>query len=114
MVNRAAIMLRYKQPFIDWINTSDPYNDDPGITLEDTNEERTVYLISESDADDYQKWIGKNYKELFESEIESWYADEDLWPKKITKKLFAEWVKVECHTVLIDTVGGEIYDDEVE
>ena len=24
MLNRAAVILRYKQPFVDWINAADP------------------------------------------------------------------------------------------
>jgi hypothetical protein len=112
VVNRAAIMLRYKEPFIRWINESDPYNDDPGITAEGANEDRTVYLISDADAEIYEKWIELNYKELFEGELENWYADATLWPRERTKKIFDEWFEVECHSVLIDTVGGKIFDDE--
>ena len=112
MINRAAIILRYKEPFIKWINESDPYDDDPGITLESANKERTVYLISDTDAENYEQWIELNYKELVESELGNWYTDEALWPKKITEKMFDEWFEVECHSVLIDTVGGKIYDDE--
>ena len=28
-------------------------------------------------------------------------------------KLFDEWFKVECHTMIFDTVGGPIEDDEI-
>jgi len=71
-------------------------------------------LISETDGENYEKWIELNFKELFESELEGWYTDETLWPQKRTKKIFDEWFDVECHSVLIDTVGGKIYDDESE
>ncbi len=54
-----------------------------------------------------------NYEALFESELEEWYTDEKLWPKKRDIKLFHEWFEVECHTVIIDTIEGPIEDDEI-
>ena len=41
MINRAAIILRYREPAMRWINEADPYEDDPGITLRTVNKERT-------------------------------------------------------------------------
>jgi len=116
MVNRAAVLLRYRKPAVAWINEADPYHDDPGITLSDTNEERTVYLISNEDADDaktFEGWLKSNYLALFETELEGWYVDESLWPEKRNFETFKSWFSVECHTVLLDTVGSKIYDDEL-
>ena len=112
MVNRAAIILRYREPFVRWINESDPYNDSPNISMEDANREKTIYLISDDAGDDYERWIDLNYEVLFEDELEGWYTDESLWPQERTKELFDEWFAVECHTVIHDTVGGDIIDDE--
>lgn len=113
MVNRGIIILRYKQPFIDWINASDPYDAGVEVTLETANMDKNVYLISDADADNYQRWVSRNYQELFEEELSGWYNDETLWPKNRTKRLFNQWIEVECHSVLIDTVGGPIFDDGV-
>lgn len=115
MINRAALILKYREPATRWINEADPYNDDPGITLEDANEEATVYLIGDEDANEpaaVDRWIERNYKRLFESELDGWYADPDLWPRDRTMQLFRSWFDVECHTTIIDTVGGDIYEDE--
>ena len=113
MINRSAVILKYKEPFVRWISEVDPYVDDPGIASENANEDRTVYLITEDDAENIEKWISLNFKTLFESELEDWYTDESLWPKKRNRKTFDEWFSVECHTVIIDTVGDAIEDDEV-
>lgn len=51
MINRAAILLKYRKPAIDWINDADPYHDDPGISADDVNKERTVYLVQDEVAD---------------------------------------------------------------
>jgi hypothetical protein len=116
VINRAAIILKYKEPAVRWINEADPCQDNPGITAENVNSDRTVYLIRDEDADTpdaLEKWLKKNYKALFEAELEGWYNDPDLWPKKRTLKVFREWFDVECHSLLFDTVGGDIYDDDI-
>ena len=112
MINRAAFILKYKEPFVRWINEVDPYEDDSGITSKNANEDRTVYLITEDDGENIEKWLSLNFKTLFENELESWYTDESLWPKKRDRKIFDEWFDVECHTEIIDTVEGTIEDDE--
>ncbi len=115
MINRAAVILTYKPPAVRWINDADPYNEDPGIALQSVNEDRTVYLIAEQDADDseaFEKWLSNNYSALFEAELEGWYTDESLWPKNRDRKLFNEWFEVGCHSVIEDTVGLPIEDDE--
>ena len=45
MLNRAALILRYKQPFVDWINAADPSATSHALTLEEVNQEHTVYLV---------------------------------------------------------------------
>jgi hypothetical protein len=100
---------------VNWINEADPHPDSDSLTLAEVNEERTVYLISDEDAESksrVERWIRKNYERLFEEELEGWYTDPDLWPKDRTFKMFKEWFEIECHTVLVDTVGGELYDEE--
>ena len=116
MINRAAIILKYKEPAVQWINDADPYDENPGITAAEVNDERTIYLISDRDGDTKQtiaRWLKRNWKHLFETELESWYVDSTLWPKDRTLKMFRSWFEVECHTVLIDTVGDPIYDDDI-
>ncbi len=116
VINRAAIILKYKDPAIRWINEADPVHDDPGIGADSVNEERTIYLISDADGDTKETvngWVNQNYKTLFEEDLEGWYTDSSLWPKKRTLRLFRGWFEVECHTVLIGTVGDVIYDDDI-
>ncbi len=116
MLNRAAVLLRYKAPAVAWINDADPRGEDRKVTAESVNDERTVYLIGNEDAESdstLRDWIERNYKVLFEAELEGWYTDPALWPKNRSLKVFNQWFDVECHTVLIDMVGGSIDDDDV-
>jgi hypothetical protein len=115
MINRAALILKYKQPAVDWINATDPVKGKPSLTVEEVNEDRTVYLIQDEQADDpdvLEVWLRLNVEALFEDEISGWYQDDSLWPKNLNYKLFQSWFDVECHTVIIDTGENEIIDDE--
>lgn len=113
MVNRGAVILKYKEPFLTWIIEADPSEHKVEISTETSKQERTVYLISDEDAENVDDWIRENYETLFEAELEGWYTDETLWPSKRDYTVFMEWFEVECHSVVLDTVGGEIYDDEI-
>jgi len=115
MINRAAVLLRYKKPAVKWINEADPVKRSSGITIDSVNAERTVYLIRDEDADSpdiLNHWIQLNYKTVFENELEGWYVDESLWPKDRGFKRFNEWFEIECHSVIVDTVDLPIEDDE--
>jgi hypothetical protein len=67
MVNRTAVILRYKEPLVRWINETDPGHDSPDITVEAN--EQNVYLIPPIEyAQDVDDWIELNYWFLFENE----------------------------------------------
>ena len=114
MINRAAVLVRLKQPFIDWINSADPEDTREPVSLEEANEERTIYLIAEDEAEVVDKWLELNYVQIFECELEDWVMDSSLWPEDLSKEKFDEWCSIECHSVIMDTVGDVIEDDEWE
>jgi hypothetical protein len=112
MINRAALVIKYRAPFIEWINDSD---DDPNtgpISLADANADNQVYLIDLDDAEALDEWLDLNFQLLFENELEAWYEDEELWPAERDRDRFDEWFEVECHTLLYDVGTGPIIDDE--
>ncbi len=113
MINRAAVIVRLKEPFVSWINEVDPLDNRSKITIAEANEDRTVYLIDDAEAEFVDEWIDLNFGQIFESELEDWYADPALWPKDRDKNLFRKWCGVECHTVIVDTVGSEITESEL-
>src|SRR5271167_3198801 len=49
MLNRSAIVVKPKQPFLDWLHTADPTSD--RLTLADLSRESTIYLIPEYDTE---------------------------------------------------------------
>ena len=112
MINRAALILKAKKPFVQWINKSNPDDKAPTINITELNEDRTVYLVDDLETELMNEWIALNCTNLFESELEDWTTDEALWPENRDLKLFKKWFAVECHTVLLDTGSGPIMDDE--
>ncbi|EMJ7188623.1 hypothetical protein D8T49_21695 [Vibrio vulnificus] len=115
MVNRGALMLRYSQVAVDWLNKVDPSRSSD-LMVESINEERTVYLVSNEVADSpdsIKAWVKLNHEVLFEGELFQWYVDESLWPKKRNWALFQKWFTIECHSVVEDTMMGHpIIDDD--
>jgi hypothetical protein len=56
MLNRALLVIRYKQPFIDWVNEADPYPGGHTMKLEDANEDSPAYLIHEEAAEHFEEF----------------------------------------------------------
>ena len=52
MLNRDLLIVRYKQPFVDWVNEADPNPDGRLMTLEEVNDDSPAYLIHEYASDD--------------------------------------------------------------
>ena len=114
MLNRAALILRYKQPFVDWINAADPVPGSPALTLAEVNQEHTVYLVEVEDESELDRWLTRHHRELFEQELNGWYTDPALWPRDRSLKVLGAWCSFELHTVVIDAGGSPIEDDEYD
>jgi hypothetical protein len=114
VLNRAALILRYKQPFVDWINAADPAPTSHTLTLAEVNQERTVYLVEVEDEDELAEWLARHHEELFEEELNGWYTDPALWPHDRSLKMLHEWCSFELHTVFVDTGESPLQDDEFE
>jgi hypothetical protein len=108
MLNRSAVMVRPRQPYLDWAAQVD----DSGV-LPEASDERTVYLIPEYDDED-QAWelLEEIYPEIFENELYGWHTDEDAWPQERSFAMFQEWFEIELNAIVEDLCGYEILDDE--
>jgi hypothetical protein len=105
-INRNAIVVKSKQPLFDWINSV--YPDHP---VEAINE-GTVYLIKEKDSNlAIEKWLKKNFDNIFQNELNSWHTSEEDWPDKRTYKQFTEWFDVEIHSMILDLEETAITKD---
>jgi len=95
-INRNLLIVKPKQPFVDWINAQ-PDQDVP-VSLTEIRWECTTYLIPEMmNEDDAFEYIDAFKLDIFEFELDAWCRDSDVWPKGRTAKIFDEWFELEYH-----------------
>jgi hypothetical protein len=97
VVNRSAITLTYKKPFIDWHNKlfpEMPYE-------ENMLGESKTYLINQI-FNNAEQVLKKHYKEIFEIELDGICMDESEWPQNRTYKMFHEWFSIEISDWVTD------------
>ena len=113
-INRSLIILRPKQPFLDWARSLDDESKD--LTLESLNEDSTAYLIPEIWQDsDQEEFLQTCYDIFFEEQLEGWLTDEAAWPEPRDLKMFLAWFEVEIHSLVFDLCDEPICiveDDE--
>jgi len=105
-INRNAIVVKPKQALFDWVNSI--YPESPV----EAAHEGTVYLVKENDSNEaIEKWLKKNYDNIFQNELNNWHTDEKDWPQKRTYKQFTEWFDVEIHSMIVDLEETAITKD---
>jgi len=101
MLNRSAISIQLKQPFVDWINSLDEEGEQ--VTLEEVNLEATTYLIPElEDEEALEVFIDERHFELLENELLSWEDDDSYWPADMDRALFDEFLDVKLSFMVFD------------
>ena len=111
MLNRAVLIVRFGAPFVEWVNAADP-TPTHTITLADVNDDSSAYLVEVEDDNELEEWLELNGETLFEDILQDWYTDPDLWPQDRSLALFKKWCSFELHTVVLDTGGSVLEDDE--
>lgn len=108
-INRTAIYIGPKQPYVDWANSFD----DGGPKLNPEDAHGVTFLIPDTyDETSFENWLKKNFKEIFQQELDSWMMDEEAQPKRLTYKLFNEWFDVKVSGLTFDAGRGVIETDE--
>ncbi len=116
-INRFAVVVKAKQPFVDWINsTAKAYGDKSGpLSLGEVNDDCLVLLIPEFDSDEEARGqVSSIKKDIFEESLGAWYTDKEHWPKDRTEKLFDEWFDLEIHSDVVDTVDEPIEKEDLD
>ena len=110
MLNRGVVIVRPKQPYLDWAAGLD----DSEI-LPDPNGEQTAYLIPSFD-DDESAWeiLERAHAMIFENELHGWHTDEAAWPQGRDLAMFKAWFTIELHSVVEDLCDYEIIDEDDE
>ena len=75
LINRSVAVVKIKQPFLDWINSTDRHSK---LTLEIVNRESHIYLLPEHDTEQELEVIIQDlYKEIFELELAGFSKDKN-------------------------------------
>ena len=119
-VNRALVVLRYKQPYIDWVKIAGEFPIE--LTLEEANDDSEAFLVPSFDSqmdpvdgtEDAVKWVEKRWRMLFEHILVSWTEDESEWPQKRTLIMFREWFDVEYRSIVWDMGNEPLMIDDFE
>ncbi len=110
MLNRSAVVVKPKQPFLDWLHNADPTSID--ITLDEVGLEPTIYLIPECDTnDDIREALEELHEEIFVDQLDGWFRDECTWPTNRSYEEFCRWFDVQHHSMLIDLCDELLIDD---
>ncbi len=105
-INRTAITIIPNQPYIDW---ADSFND---VAVYYKNFVTTILIPDEYDEFNYEKFIRRTYKQIFDEQLESWMADPSVWPKIKGYKMFKKWFEIICSDVTQDYGAGQIEHEE--
>lgn len=112
VVERSIVVLKPKQPFLEWINLSLATSNETILDLPSIRIDCNSYLIPEiNEIEDGVAYVDEFFESLFHLELASWTEDQTLWPQELTLKMFWEWFDVEISPTLID-IAGDDADDE--
>lgn len=101
MLNRSAIVVTPKQPFLAWLNGADPTSH--SLTLKELSHEPAIYLIPECDTPaDLDEVLRQVCEEVFDEQLAGWYNDETAWPQDRGFDIFCQWFSFQHHSILID------------
>jgi hypothetical protein len=100
-INRCAIIVRAQAPFLAWLHSLEESNRD--LTLEDLNDEASVYLLNEvDDMREAEKRLRANFAAIFDEQLSGWYTDPSVWPKPRDFRLFQKWFTWTFHSMIFD------------
>ena len=102
--DRIVVIVRPRQPFIDWINTSSK-SGTPPFTADELREDCTALLVPEfEDETEIDEYLESIIERIFEFELENWHTDPALWPADRSAKTARDWLEFEMHSEVFDAV----------
>ena len=100
-VNRSAVVVIPKQPFLDWLHRVDPTSVE--IALTDLERDPSIYLLPECDLEaELEERLREACEEIFDGQLNGWYRVKERWPEDRSFDVFQRWFDYRLHSVLID------------
>ena len=100
-INRSAIVINYKKPFIEWANSL--HKNALKLSLNQINQDNIVYLVEEyDDLHHLDEIIKPKFEAIFRDLLKGWCKNKSMWPEKMSWKLFNEWFEINAHSRVKD------------
>ena len=111
LVNRSALIVRPKAPYLKWAENVD---DDAARAAHGLESHVSVYLVREDPRGKEETGPLANYfGKIFALELEAWCSDENTWPERRDFKTFRQWFDVVGQSMVIDLDDREIKVEEL-
>jgi hypothetical protein len=108
-LNRSAVIVTPKQPFLDWLHRADPTS--RALSLEAVSEP-TIYLLPDCEEEPELVAHLKNCCDtIFEDQLDGWYRDQSRWPADRDFETFCFWFKYRAHTLVFDLCDDPLRHD---
>src|SRR3954470_9186087 len=108
-LNRSAVLVTPKQPFMDWLRTVDPSNAD--LEVEDVCEP-TIYLAAGTEDDEeLERFVSDPSKMTFEDQLEGWYRVRSRDPLTRDFKTVCLWFDYRAEALLLDLCDDPLAHD---
>ena len=110
IVNRCAVAVEPRQPFIDWAQQLQPDQPlppgafEPGLYLLPLYESRK----------DAIELLQQGYEEIFCSELKTWSPDPETWPSPRSLGMFQEWFAFRFYDLVSDQGQEALAQYEVD
>lgn len=112
LVNRGVVIVKPKQPFVDWLRALPDPTDTP---LDELRADCNAYLIPEWESPaELERRLKRYCREIFEEELRGWWTLEEDWPKKRTWPVFSTWFDIECVAMVVNVGAGSVLDDDID
>ena len=100
-LNRSAIVVRPRPPFLAWLHTVDPTS--VALTLADLCREPTIYLVPEcGDPEAEGECLQTLFPAIFEDQLNGWWRVPASWPRDRAFETYGHWFDCQFHSMLID------------
>jgi hypothetical protein len=111
-INRTAIVVKPRQPFLEWLRLADPTSGD--LSLEDLQRDPEVYLLPEcGNEEEVRENLEEVCGRIFEEQLDSWYRVPSAWPKRRDLDAFEHWFEWSSHSMVIDLSDDSLLREEM-
>lgn len=109
MINRTAVVIKPRQPFLDWINTTPQLDLSSPVTMEELLADCDTILLPDTDSlEDARELLEPLKPDLFAVQLDSWLRDPSAWPPDRSAAIFDQWFTLEVHSMVLDLVEEPI------